>query len=571
MGVLAPDVVFVNGVVVTVDDRDSVKSAVAVKGDSIVAVGDDSEILKLADAATERVDLCGRALLPGINDSHMHSVMTGVNRPPLTIDCTSRAVDSIAEIKAAVAGKARTVAPGEWIRGAGWDEGYLRECLADPGRHITRWDLDEVAPDNPVCLTSGTVHELVVNTRALETAGVTRDTTVLPGSEIVRDPVTGEPTGLFRELPAQQYIMQVVPRWTREEKRAGILSVMADLNRRGITSLTDAALGPGGYDLQGGAGAADCIGIYNDLANAAALTTRVSVLYLFGEYGAISLKDFEDIVPKLGIHSGFGSDWLQIAGIKLFADGVPQAKTAWMHDDYPDGGNGSLVMPGETDAERRDELMRLIAFAHAYGFQCGIHSIGGRAVEACIDGFIAAQKSDGRTDLRHYVIHSDFISQSDIERCARHGIGLAAQPVLKAQFSDAMDAMFGIELSSWQWPLRNLLDAGVHVSASSDAPVAEPDWLAGVEAAVTRRSKATGTVRGPEQRIGRFEAIRLYTMGGAWQDHKEHHKGSIEAGKLADFCVLDGDILTVPEDEIHSLSNVATVVGGRVVFEDGLR
>ncbi len=571
MGVLAPDTVLVNGVVVTVDGRDSVETAVAVKGDSIVAVGGDAEILALADSDTERIDLRGRALLPGINDCHMHSVTRGVTRPPLTIDCTPAAVSTIADIKAAVAAKVRVSAPGEWVRGAGWDESYLKECLADPSRHLTRRDLDEVAPENPVCLVSGTVHELVTNTRALEIAGVTPETVAPQGSEIVRDPDTGELTGLFRELPAQAFIMQVLPRWTTEQKHAAILSVMEDLNRRGITSFTDAALGPGGVEFQSGAGAPDCISLFNDLANEGALTTRVSILLLFGEYGAISLKDFEDFVPKLGIHSGFGSDWLQIAGIKMFADGVPQAKTAWMRDDYPDGGNGSLVMPGATDAERCAELRQLIAFAHEFGFQCGIHAIGGRAIEACIDGFLAAQACDGRTDLRHYLIHSDFISPADIERCARNGIGLAAQPVLKAQFSDAMDAMFGVELSSWQWPLRSLLDAGVHVSASSDTPVAEPDWLAGVEAAVTRRSKATGTVRGPEQRISRFEAIRLYTMGGAWQDHKEHRKGSIEVGKLADLCILDGDILTVPESEIHALTNVATVVGGRVVFEDGLR
>jgi hypothetical protein len=150
------------------------------------------------------------------------------------------------------------------------------------------------------------------------------------------------------------------------------------------------------------------------------------------------------------------------------------------------------------------------------------------------------------------------------------GIGVSTQPVLKWVFSDVIDKMIGIERSEWQFPVRTLLDAGIHVSLSSDAPVTEPDWLQGVEAAVLRKSKASGTVRGPAQRIGVSEAIRLYTMGGAWQDHMEKRKGSLEPGKLADFCVLDRHILSVHPEEIHTIRNVATVVGGRRVYEEGL-
>jgi predicted amidohydrolase YtcJ len=569
MSALAADAVFVNGVVVTVDDRDTVASALAVKGESIIAVGSDQEILDLAGPSTETFDLSGRPVLPGINDCHMHSVMAGLNRPPLTLDCSFPAVKTIAEIRAAVAARARESAPGEWIRGAGWDEGYLEECLADGSRHLTRHDLDEAAPHHPVCLVSATVHELVANSRAMELAGVTQDTEAPPGSAVVRDPSTGALTGRFLELPAEALITRAIPPWTSRQKRDAVLAVMGDLNRRGITSITDAALGPGGGALQGGALGVEGISIYNDLANADALRMRVTFLYLFGEYGAISIKDFEDILPLLGVHSGFGSDWLQLGGIKLFADGVPQAKTAWMHDEYPGGGNGSLVMPGATDVERREELIGLIACAHRHGFQCGIHAIGGAAIEACVDGFVAALDADPRP-LRHYLIHSDFITDNDIARCVRYDIGVATQPILKAQFSDVMDAVFGVAVSERQWPLRSLLDAGCHVSASSDAPVVEPDWLLGVEAAVTRRSRATGTVRGPDQRISVKEAIRLYTMGGAWQDHMERRKGSLEVGKLADLCVLDRDILTVAPEEIHTLRNVATVVGGRLVFDEGL-
>jgi len=150
------------------------------------------------------------------------------------------------------------------------------------------------------------------------------------------------------------------------------------------------------------------------------------------------------------------------------------------------------------------------------------------------------------------------------------GMGCSTQPILKWVFSDVIDQMIGIPRSEWQFPVRSLLDAGVPVSFSSDTPVAEPDWLQGIEAAVLRKSKASGTVRGPAQRISVPEAIRAYTMGGAWQDFMEKRKGSLEPGKLADFCVLDRDILSIDPEEIHSLKNVATVAGGKRVYEAGL-
>ena len=570
MGVCAADSVYVNGKVVTVDAEDSVVSALAVKGGKILATGSTEDIRKLADASTELIDLGGRTVLPGINDSHTHAAMYGGSLPPLTLDLSFPSVRSIADIKEMVRARTATVKPGEWIRGNGWDYGYLNESLADPSRALTRRDLDEVAPDNPVFLVDFSQHRLVANSRALELAGITRDSVTEPGSEIVKDPVTGEPTGMLMELPAQGLLMKVVPLWTREEKRAAIVNVMDMMNARGITSVTDAALGAGGISFQGGMLGSEVISVYNDLHNEEAMTLRVNIMYLFGSYGAISLEDFEEAIPVLGIHSGFGDEWLQIGGIKLFADGIPQTKTAWVSEEYPGGGFGSLVMPGATDEERRQQLMSMIAFAHRNGFQCGIHAVGDRAIEACVDGIIKAQEQDSQR-LRHYLIHSDMVSDTDMRRMAANRIGVSTQPILKWVFSDAMDGLVGLQRSERQFPLRSLLDAGVNVSLSSDAPVTAPDWLQGIEAAVLRKSKASGTVRGPGETIRVAEALRAYTMGGAWQDHMEKRKGSLEPGKLADFCVLDSDILSVPLDEIHEIRNLGTVVDGTIVYDGGLR
>lgn len=565
----AADSIYVNGKVYTFAGGKEPAEALAVKGDRLLAVGSTGEIRELASAATQVIDLKGRTVLPGINDSHTHAAMYGGSRPPLTLDLSYPAVRSIADIKEAVRARAAELKPGEWIRGNGWNEGYLEECLADPGRQLTKADLDEVAPHNPVYLVHFTQHQLVANSRALELAGITRDTTTEPGSAIVKDPLTGEPTGVLVELPAQGLLMRAVPPWTREEKRAAILAMMREMNARGITSVTDAALGPGGSGYQGGLLGSECISVYNDLHNEEAMTVRVNILYLFGEYGAISLADLRRSIEEIGIHSGFGDDWLQIGGIKLFADGIPQTKTAWLSEEYPDGGKGSLVLPGTTEEERVAELTHMIRFAHTHGFQCGIHVIGDRAISACIDALARAQEEHPAA-LRHYLIHCDLVVPADISRLARLGVGVSAQPILKWLFSDVIDRMLGLERSEWQFPVRSLMEAGVPVSFSSDAPVTEPDWLQGVEAAVLRRSKASGVVRGENQRIGVREAVRAYTVGGAWQDRKEKRKGTLEPGKLADFCVLDQDIFAVPPEEIHALKVVTTVAGGKLVYEDGL-
>jgi hypothetical protein len=564
-GKTAADLIFLNGKVITVDHNFSIMPAMAVKGNKIMAVGANKEIKALAGKNTRVFDLKGKAVLPGINDAHIHAALYGGTRAPLALDLSYPTVKSISDIVKVVGEKVKTAKPGEWIRGVGWDEGFLEECLKDKTRHPTKWDIDPVSPNNPVYLGDFSAHQLWANSKAFELAGITRDTPLLSG-EIVKDAATGEPTGILRELPAEGLIMKMVPPWSKLQKREAILSIMKELNSLGITSITEPGLGPGGSGYQGGLMDTECISIYNDLCNEGKLTLRVSILYLLGEYGACSFKDFQQVIPYLGIHTGFGNEMLRIGGIKIFADGVPPIKTAWMYDEYPDGGNGNLVLPGKTDEERCDELINMITDAHKHGFQIGVHAIGGRAIEACIDGFIKAEQEEPK-GLRHYIIHGDFISDEYAKLAVKHNIGNNVQPVIKWTISDVMDRAVGLELSAREWPLRTLIDIGVHLSGGSDAPVTYPNWKQGVQAAVLRESKATGTVRGPEQRITVEEAIRIFTIGGAWQDHMEHSKGSIEAGKLADFCILDQDILSVEPHSIKDIRTLMTIVDGKIVYD----
>jgi predicted amidohydrolase YtcJ len=567
---LYADMVIINGKVITVDKGFTIAQAVAVKDDKIVAVGTSDEIKALADKETEIIDLEGKTMLPGANEAHMHIGPFGVTKPPVSLNVGYPAVKSISDIAKMVSEKVKTIKPGEWVQGWGWDEGYLEECIKDPTRLPARWDLDPISPDNPVCLSAFSGHVCLVNSKAFQLAGVTKETSLPPGGggEITRDPITGEPTGILKEKAAQGLVKRLLPSWTKEQKRGALLAAMKELNSLGITSATDAfiALGPGGAGFEGGITDSETLSVYNDLYNEGKLTVRINILLELGESGLESLRVLQEGLPFIGIHSGFGNEWLKIAGLKLHADGIPPAKTAWMYEGYVGGGNGSLVTPGDTDEERYNELVNMIVYGHNYGFQVGVHVCGDRAIDACVDGFIKALE-ERPWDARHYLIHGDFVTAECIKRMAKYNVGVAAQAAIKWTISDLMDNVVGEKRSAWQWPLKALLDAGIHVTNSSDAPVIYPNWKQGVESAVLRESKATGKVSGPDQCITREEAIRTYTIEGAWQDHQENIKGSIEAGKLADFCVLDEDIVTVDAHQIKDIPVLMTIAGGKIVYD----
>lgn len=563
------DLALINGKVVTVDEKFSIAQAVAVKEGKIVGVGSNEEVRALSGKSTTILDLKGRTMLPGINDAHIHSVLYGGMKPPLALDVSYPEVKSIRDIVKAVEEKVKTAKPGEWIRGFGWDEKYLDECLKDPNLHPTKHDLDAVAPDNPVCLSDFSVHTTWQNSKALELASINKDTVSPPGGEVEKDGKTGEPTGILRDLAAIGLVMRVMPPYTRQEKKEAILTAMKELNKKGVTSITDPALGPGGAAYQGGLMDAECITAYNDLYNESRLTVRVNFLYLCGEYGACSFKDFRQTIPDLGIRTGFGNQWLRLAGLKVFADGAPPFKTAWLNEPYTGGGTGSLALPGKNDDERLKELLNIIEYSHNLGFQLGIHATGDKASDACTDAFIKAGNA-GQKDLRHYIIHGDFISDKYAGKMAENGIGICVQPELKSVLSHYMAELVGEERALRQFPINSLIKAGVHVSASSDAPVTVPDWRKGIESAILRESKADGHVSGPQERITIEDAIRMYTIEGAWQNHQENIKGSIEVGKLADFCALDKDILEIDPHHIKDVKILMTIVDGKVVYDSGL-
>ncbi|MFE4656946.1 amidohydrolase [Streptomyces hydrogenans] len=563
MGTYA-DLVFVGGRVVTVDAEFSVAEALAVTGSVISAVGTREDVAALIGPGTRVVDLEGATLLPGINDSHLHGCAFGMASPPLSVEVGHPAVSSLAEVAEAVREAVGRASAGQWITGHGWDTGYLAECVADPSRHPARGDLDAVSPDHPVVLYSFSGHATWVNSKALELIGIDRHTVAPPGGAVVTDEA-GEPTGLLHE-GAQALVQNALPPLDRQERTDAIKSALATLARLGVTSYTEPGLGPGGDGIMRGALGTETLEVYRRLLADGELTARVGVLLLpTGMAG--TAEEFARTLDDLDVAGEDDPRRLAIHGVKVFADGIVPNKTAWMHEPYVGGGCGSLCVGGDLDDDRIAEIGAMIRHAHAAGHQLGVHATGDRAIDTVTDAFAAAAAAHPRDDARHYVIHGDFLTPHAMKVLAAHDYGVNMNPTIKWTVADMEEEFVGAGRAAYAWPYRDALDAGVRVASGSDAPVTHPDWRQGVATMVLRESKAAGRVSGPEQRIALAEAIRTYTIDAAWQDFADDWKGSLETGKVADLCVVEGDLLGAAPHTIPDMPVVLTVLDGRVVYE----
>jgi predicted amidohydrolase YtcJ len=562
-GMTQADLVLTGGEVFTVDDGFTIAEAIAVADGRVLAVGGHADVRELIGPRTRVVPLAGRAVLPGINDSHLHGCAFGASLPPLRIDVGYPAVRSIADIKRLVASEAERKCLGEPILGTGWDIGYLDECRADPRRQPSRWDLDEAAPDHPVFLQDFSAHASWVNTAWLRLAGITGAEDAPPGGVIVRD--EHGPTGVFLE-GAQALVQRALPPLDAAAARQCIEAAVRHLHQLGITSYTEPGLGLGGDQLMRGAVGSVVFDAYQTMARSGALACRLSVLWLpcsmtgsaaevRRHLGGVRLPP--DVDPRL----------MRLVGAKIFGDGIPPNKTAWMHEEYAGGGAGSLCVHGDSAAERAIELTEMIRLVHQAGLQVGVHVTGDAAIDTVVSAFAAVTAEDGRPDARHYVIHGDFTGPQSLRRLAAGGFGLNMNPAIKWTISDLMDDLLGEQRSARQWPVASALAAGVRVSASSDAPVVRPDWRRGVSAMMLRESKATGRVSGPDQVVGLESAIRAYTATPAWQDFAETWKGTLQPGRVADLCVLGGGLRHADPHDIPEIPVDMTVFGGEVVHD----
>jgi len=539
------DLILYDGDVHLVDRAFRRAEAIAIGGGRILGAGTTAEIRKLGGPNTESVNLRGRTLLPGSNDSHLHALWWGFSQPPFNVDVSFPAVKSIADIVAAVRNAAAARKPGEWIQGRGWDQPYFAE-----GRAPTRHDLDQAAPDNPVVLTEFSGHAVWANSKALAVAGITRETVPPPAGVIVKD-AQGEPTGVFFE-GAAGLVRRAIPPYSAADRVRGFENATALMAANGITSFTEP-----GIDR-------DVVALYAEMAGAGRLKARLTALLAVGR----SAAGVRAALAAYQAPEGADPRWVRVAGVKLHADGIPTGnKTGWLHQPYQNGGNGVLVSGDGSDEQRTSEMEEMVRLAHDAGWQIGTHATGDRAIDTIVGAYDKALAARPDRNRRHYLIHADLVLPATLRRMAALGIGANFNSTIKYLIADGQVAAIGPTRASYEWPYRTALAAGVQVATGSDAPVTDGNWRQGIATCVARKGKQSQAVSGPEERISLDQAIWSHTAAGAWQDHAEEWKGTLEPGMAADLCVLDGGITRIDPDGIGAMKVDLTVVDGKVVYQ----
>ncbi|MEU3504186.1 amidohydrolase [Streptomyces hundungensis] len=538
------DLVFTGGPVLTLDAARSRATTVAVTGDRITAVGHD-EVRELIGPATEVVDLAGKLLIPGFQDAHVHPVSAGIELARCDLTGLRTATDTVAAVRA----YADAHPEQEWITGGGWS------MEAFEGGSPTRELLDRVLPDRPVYLPNRDHHGAWVNSRALELAGITRDTPDPADGRIERD-TGGEPNGLLQE-GAMDLVGRLTPRSTPAERLAALLRAQAHLHAYGITAWQDAIIGGfGSMD--------DPADAYVAAARDGSLTARVvGALWWDRERGA---EQIPELVERRRELSG---GRFRAGAVKIMLDGVAETGTAALLGPYLDNCGCATANTGTSFVDPA-ELRSYVTELDALGFQAHFHALGDRAVREALDAVQAAREKNGWSDTRPHLAHLQIVHPDDIDRFRALGATANIQP-LWASHEPQMDELtipfLGAERAGWQYPFAALLRSGATVAAGSDWPVSSPDPMQGIHTAVNRIAPGEqGPVFLPEQRIGLTAAFAAYTSGTAYVNHLDD-TGSIRAGALADLAVLDRDPYAGPAQEIGETRVLATYVGGRRVHD----
>lgn len=503
-------------------------------------------------AGHEIVDASGRTVLPGIDDSHLHGYEFGRSLTAHDL----RGCTSLEEFQARLR-PARPEANG-WIRGIGWDGSLIHGT--GPDDSVCAADIDVVHPDIPALLGDITGHQAVCNGAALRAAGVDANTPDPAGGRFVRDS-SGMPTGLILEA-AVGVLNDAMPALSIDEQRSAILAAQSALLTRGVVAFTDPGLGPGARTLMDGTGDLGAVEAYRQLDAEGALIERVNIMLLYGGLGGTRAADVAGGLDAWGPPWRGGSfSHLDIAQVKVFADGIPRSRTAWLSEPYDDCSCGHLQVAGDTDDERVAELRAIVEAATSRGWQVGAHSIGDRTITAYLD---AIESSGTWPERRHYVIHGDLATSDDLERMARMGMTLNTNPSIRWMVGRSVSPILGDARNVGKQPLRTALTLGVRLATSSDAPVMDPDWRVIVAAAMTR-SLRTDPDFTDDQRITARGAMASLTSAGAWQSHADGWRGTIATGMAADLVLLDASVDWDDPWSLTERSVASTFVDGVLV------
>ncbi|MGH9242729.1 MAG: amidohydrolase [Acidimicrobiales bacterium] len=549
MGSGLPDAVVVNGRIYRVDRDFTTCEALAITGDRIVATGTTDEIRALAGDDTEVIDLEGRTVVPGFMDCHLHPVYSGKNLAQVQLeDCKS-----IADVLARVKERADTLPAGEWFRGSNhWTLDTLEER-----RLPYRSELDAVAPDNPFWVNVA-FHRATANSPALAAAGIGADTPSNWGTGYVyKDPDTGEPNGHMAETPMFA-IMQVERHETPEEILTGIDRVQDLSLANGITSVIDQGdVGPPFVGFR----------LLQDLWRRGALKLRWRVNHIGFEMAEMPTEQIASHIETLRVISGFGDSWLKFGAIgELVLDGFIEDawdRAPYAEDVFGEGWCGIALF-------RPDTVMAIARAAAAHGLQMNVHCSGDAALDLALDTFEAVHRESPIDGLNWTLEHGGLApSERNIRQCQQMGVWLSTQQPLQYWHNAGIRDFMG-ERAAEYFPNRTWLDHGIPLRGGSDFDTAPLSPLVGIWTAVARRT-ITGDVIAADQAIPREEALRMYTSNAAASVFEDDVKGSIEPGKLADLAILSADIMSVPDDDLAEIRVVASMVGGKVAYDEGLR
>jgi len=549
------DLILVHGQVLSVDAHDTVAQAIAVRRGVILKIGSDTEVQALAAPNAQVIDLKGRTATPGLIDTHAHIADGGVDE---LYGVKLSDANSVAEIAARVKAKVSTSRPGDWITGAGWDEGKLEER-----RYPTAADLDAVAPNNPVWLMHTTGHYGVANSAAMKLAGITTATQDPPASTIDRDS-QHKPTGVFKEDAAMTLITRLIPETTPEQMRAGILYIQKVLLSEGMTAVKD----PDIFQIHWNA--------YKALLDAGQLKERICVLWDAGITMVSAQHALDEInsVPRLPATLGDGH--LLSCGVKLFMDGSGGARTGWMWQPWMrDGKASDLTQDGKPNTGyphiNPKTYREMVLLFQKSGVPVGTHAVGDRAMDWVVDTYALAEKQFPHIGLRHAIIHANLPTPHALDTMSLLQSKYdAGYPEMQAEFlwwiGNIYAPNYGPERDQRLIPLKTLQRRGILWSGGSDYFVTPVAARYGLWASIARQTSAGREPFGLAESVDRQTALRSYTAWGARQMFLEDKIGTLEAGKRADIAIWDRNFYTTPTAQIKDMKCLMTLLDGEVVY-----
>jgi predicted amidohydrolase YtcJ len=532
------DLVLKNGRVLTVDAQDRIVQAVAVKGDKIIKVGTTAEIQSLVGPDTKVIDVNGKVITPGIIDAHFHLMSYGRQVWKGFLDIRYPTVKTLDDLLRVVGERAKSIPAGEWISG---NQGFhIGEAIT-----FDRYTLDKVAPDNPVYLRHSSGQYSVVNSLALKLAGVNKNTPDPFGGKILRNPSTGEPTGVLLHYPAEDLVLRLAPGYgviSDDQMEEDIKNGQEVCLAAGITSAQDVIVG-----------SANIAKIYKKVADRNELKVRMYLL--------LYLNTEEQAQAYVQAIKGYKTGMLTMGGWKLAIDGGFSPGTCLMYDSTLAAAKNAYYH------YQPEQLKRIVKLLHDTGLQIGFHIVGDKGTDEALDALEAAMKANPRPDPRHRIEHMCFVKPESLSRIKRLGVVVSTQPQWISWNGDSFRSLTNETEMKNFIPIKSILSAGIPLAFGCDAPAAvahEPNWaFVGAES----RKTLAGYTANSQECITPAEVLRIHTMGSAYAAFEEKEKGSIEVGKLADMVVWSQDITSTDYAQVMGAKAQITIVGGQIVYE----